>query len=287
MAGDLSARIAQAALPQQMPDGSLAPTLTVTQIEELAVRSGLEGRSVEIAALEDGVFPERYTRNLKTYNAQDQIRLLNSSVTIVGLGGLGGSVMEWLARAGVGQMRLVDGDRFERHNLNRQLLSTQDRIGSFKAEVAAERVCSINGSISVEAHTDFLRSDNAARLIRDNDAVVDCLDNIETRFIMESAAKAAGIPMVSAAVAGLSGMVTTIYPQDEGLRLIYGSEKCPSSAEGAELILGCLPQAVALIAAVECSEVLKILLGKEDQLLRNKMLLVDMSSNAFDTVMLT
>lgn len=287
MAGDLSARIAQAALPQQMADGSISPTLTITQIEELAIRFGLEGKSVEIAALEDGVFPERYTRNLKTYNAQDQIRLLNSSVTIVGLGGLGGSALEWLARAGVGQMRLVDGDRFESHNLNRQLLATQDRIGSFKAEVAAERVCSINGSISVEAHTDFLQVDNAARLISDSDAVVDCLDDIETRFTLESAAKAAGIPMVSAAVAGLSGQVTTIFPQDEGLKLIYGPEKSLSSAKGVELSLGCLPQAVALIAAAQCSEVLKILLGREDQLLRNQMLLVDVSANTFDTLTLT
>ncbi|MEJ2155888.1 MAG: ThiF family adenylyltransferase [Desulfobacteraceae bacterium] len=261
MAGDLSARIAQAALPQQMADGSISPTLTITQIEELAIRFGLEGKSVEIAALENGVFPERYTRNLKTYNAQ--------------------------SRAGVGQMRLVDGDRFESHNLNRQLLSTQDRIGSFKAEVAAERVCSINGSISVEAHTDFLQLDNAARLISGSDAVVDCLDDIEARFTLESAAKAAGIPMVSAAVAGVSGQVTTIYPQDEGLKLIYGPEKSLSSAKGVELSLGCLPQAVALIAAAQCSEILKILLGREDQLLRNQMLLVDMSANTFDTLTLT
>lgn len=283
---DLGTTITQASLPHQMPDGTITPTLTVAQIEELAIRFGLDGKSVEIAALEDGVIPERYTRNLKTYSAQDQIRLLKSKVTIVGLGGLGGSVMEWLARAGVGQLRLVDGDRFELHNLNRQLLSTQDCIGSFKAEVAAERICSINGSISVESHTDFMQSDNASRLIRDSDAVVDCLDSIAARFIMESAAKEAGVPMVSAAVAGLSGQVTTIYPQDKGLQLIYGPEKEISSDKGAEMALGCLPQSIALIAAVESSEVLKILLGKEDQLLRNKMLLVDMSTNTYDTLTL-
>ena len=92
--------------------------------------------------------------------------------------------------------------------------------------------------------------------------------------------------MVSAAVAGLSGQVTTIYPQDEGLQLIYGPEKDLSSAQGAELTMGCLAQSVALIAAVESAEVLKILLGQEDQLLRNKMLLVDMSTNTFDVLTL-
>jgi molybdopterin/thiamine biosynthesis adenylyltransferase len=278
--------IAHAALPQQMPDGTITPTLTVTQIEELALRFGMDGRSVEIAALEDGVHPERYARNLRTYSAQDQIRLLKSTVTLVGLGGLGGTVMEWLARAGVGQMRLVDGDRFEHHNLNRQLLSTQHRIGSLKAEAAAERICSINSSIAVESHAEFLQSDNAARLISDSDAVVDCLDNIASRFVLESAAKEAGIPMVSAAVAGLSGQVTTIYPQDAGLQLIYGPKENLSSAKGAELTLGCLPQAVGLIAAAESGEVLKILLGQEDQLLRNQMLLVDMATNTFDVLML-
>ena len=282
MPEDITSIITRAALPQQMPDGSLVPTLTVTQIEELALRFGIDGRSVEISALGVGVYPERYARNFKTYDVQDQIRLLKASVTVVGLGGLGGSVLEWLARAGVGQMRLVDGDRFEHHNLNRQLLCTQHRIGTSKAEAAAERICSINSSVSVETHSNFLESDNAVRLISGSDAVVDCLDNITSRFVLESAAKEAGIPMVSAAVAGLSGQVTTIYPQDKGLQLIYGPEEDLPSARGAERTLGCLPQAVGLIAAAESGEVIKILLGQEEQLLRNQMLLVDMSTNTFD-----
>lgn len=286
MSEEITSVIAHAALPQQMPDGSLVPTLTTIQIEELALRFGIDGRSVEIAALENGVYPERYARNFKTYDTWDQIQLLKSSVTVVGLGGLGGSVLEWLARAGVGQMRLVDGDRFEHHNLNRQLLCTQHRIGTSKAQAAAERVCSINSSISIETHADFLESDNATRLINGSDAVVDCLDTITSRFILESAAKEAGIPMVSAAVAGLSGQVTTIYPQDQGLQLIYGSEEDLPSAKGAERTLGCLPQAVGLIAAAESGEVIKVLLGRNEQMLRNKMLLVDMSTNTFDVLSL-
>lgn len=282
MPEELTSVIADAALPQQMPDGSLAPTLTVTQIEELALSFDADGKTVEITALKEGVYPERYVRNLKTYDASDQIRLLQSKVTVVGLGGLGGSVIEWLARAGVGQMRLVDGDRFEYHNLNRQLLCTQHRIGTSKAHAAAERICSINSSISIETHADFLNSENAARLITDSDVVVDCLDNITSRFILESAAKKADIPMVSAAVAGLSGQVTTIYPQDAGLELIFGPEEKLSSAKGAEQTLGCLPQAVGLIAAAESGEVAKILLGQEEQLLRNQLLLVDMSTNTYD-----
>jgi molybdopterin/thiamine biosynthesis adenylyltransferase len=279
---ELNSIMENAALPQQMPDGSLAPTLTVSQIEELAVRLGTDGKTVEIAALERGIYPQRYARNFNTYQPRDQIRLLKSKVTVVGLGGLGGIVTEWLTRAGVGLMRLVDGDRFEHHNLNRQVLCTQHRIGTSKAKAAAERVCSINSSISVEAHAEFMNPGNASRLISDSDVVVDCLDNINSRFVLESAAKESAVPMVSAAVAGLSGQVTTIYPQDRGLELIYGPKERLGSCKGAEQTLGCLPQAVGLIAAAESAEVTKVLLGQDNRLLRNQMLLVDMATNTFE-----
>ena len=271
----------------EMPDGRTEPTLTTSQIERLSLQFGTDGKTIEIFALENGVYPERYTRNCQTYRPQDQILLLKSRVTVVGLGGLGGTVIEWLSRAGIGHMNLVDGDRFEDHNLNRQLLCTQHRLGTAKARAAGERICEINSSLTVEAHTEYLGSDNAARLIEGSDIVVDCLDNIESRFILETAAKEAGIPMVSAAVAGLSGQITTIFPEDRGLELIYGPKEALKSSKGAEKTLGCLPQAVGLIAAAESNEVTKVLLGQNHNLLRNKMLLVDMSTNTYDTLPLS
>jgi molybdopterin/thiamine biosynthesis adenylyltransferase len=272
------------ARPKQMPDGSLVPALTVTQIEELAVQFGTSNKAVEIAALEIHIYPERYTRNFNTYDPQDQIRLLKSRVSVIGLGGLGGTVIEWLSRVGIGHMTLIDGDRFEDHNLNRQLLCTQERIGTTKSRAAAERVCGINSSITVTAHTTFLTSDNADRLINDSDVVVDCLDNIESRFVLETAAKKAGIPFVSAAVGGVAGQVTTIFPQDKGLELIYGPKESLKESKGVERILGCLPQAVGLIASAQSSEVIKILLEQNDELLRNKMLLVDLSTHTYETL---
>lgn len=269
-----------------MPDGQQERTLTTSQIERLSLQFGTDGKTIEIIALENGVYPERYTRNRQTYSPTEQILLLKSKVTLVGLGGLGGTVIEWLARAGVGHLNLVDGDRFEDHNLNRQLLCTQHRLGTAKARAAGERVCEINSSLAVETHTEFMGPDNATRLIGDSDVAVDCLDNIESRFVLETAAKKAGIPMVSAAIAGLSGQITTIFPQDRGLELLYGPKESLTASKGAELTLGCLPQAVGLIASVESHEVTKILLGQNDQLLRNKMLLVDMSTNTYETVSL-
>lgn len=270
----------------EMPDGSQERTLTTSQIERLSLQFGNDGKTIEIIALENDIYPERYTRNFKTYSPQDQILLLKSRVTVVGLGGLGGTVIEWLSRAGIGHMNLVDGDRFEDHNLNRQLLCTQHRLGTAKARAAGERICEINSSLTVEIHTEYMGADNAARLIGDSEVAVDCLDNIESRFVLETAAKKAGVPMVSAAVAGLSGQITTIFPQDKGLELIYGPKETLTSSKGAERTIGCLPQAVGLIAAAESNEITKVLLG-QNHLLRDKMLLVDMSTNTYETLSLS
>lgn len=286
MENELISILEKVALPKQMPDGALMPALTVTQIEELAVQFGTSSKAIEIAALEIGIYPERYTRNFNTYDPQDQIRLIKSRVSVIGLGGLGGTVIEWLSRVGIGHMTLIDGDRFEDHNLNRQLLCTQKRIGTTKSRAAAERVCGINGSITVTAHTAFLTSDNDNRLINDSDVVVDCLDNIESRFVLETAAKKAGMPLVSAAVGGVAGQVTTIFPQDKGLELIYGPKENLKESKGVERILGCLPQAVGLIASAQSSEVIKILLEQNDELLRNKMLLVDLSTHTYEILQL-
>jgi molybdopterin/thiamine biosynthesis adenylyltransferase len=115
--------------------------------------------------------------------------------------------------------------------------------------------------------------------------VVDCLDNIETRFVVQDAAQDLGVPFVSAAVGGISGHVTTILPGDAGLALIYGDKEKMAGMKGAEATLGCLPHAVVMIAALECTEVFKILL-KRPGVLRNRMLVVDLNDSTFETLRL-
>ena len=285
MCTELKTQIEKAALIQQLPDTTRAPVLSVSRIQELAIRFGTDGRNIEISALENGILPERYLRNFKTLSLQDQIRLLQSKVTLVGAGGLGGTVLEWLARAGVGHLS-IDGDRFEGHNLNRQLLCTQDRLGAAKARAAAERAYRVNSSLTVEAHTEFLTPKNARQLVSDCHAVVDCLDNIKTRFVVETAAREAGVPLISAAVAGLTGHVTTVFPQDQGLELIYGSAAELKISKGAESTLGNLPQTVGLIASMESAEVIKVLLGRNQGLLRGKMLVMDLESHTYEVLRL-
>lgn len=286
MSRKLMDAIHASAIEARSPDGRPVRTLTLNDTRKLADEHGVAARSVEIAALENGITPSRYIRNLNTFSIKDQQRLLESRVAVIGLGGLGGGVIEILARAGVGCIVLVDGDFFEDHNLNRQLLCTQDQIGCGKAEAAQRRIVQINDAVVVVQHAQFLNAENAPHLIENCDVVVDCLDNIPSRFDLEAAAKQAGIPMVSAAVAGLTGQVTTIFPEDDGLRGIYGPRHAIQDPKGAETFLGCPPQSVSMIAAMESAEVLKILLKQNHGLLRGKLWIMDLTDNTFQVLSL-
>jgi molybdopterin/thiamine biosynthesis adenylyltransferase len=281
MENSISQRLDDLALPTTLSDGTPCRTITAVQVQQLADELGLVGRALEVAALKRQILPDRYLRNMKSLSMDEQVRLLESKVCIVGLGGLGGLVTDTLARMGIGRFSLVDGDRFEANNLNRQLLSSVDCLGMVKVEAAHRRVQAINPGIDVSTRAVFLTPQNADELVADSDLVVDCLDNIKSRFTLESAAKRAGIPMISAAVAGISGHVTTIFPQDQGIEGIYGPEKQLQHTKGAELQLGCLAPGVNLIAALECAEVLKVLLQKERPL-RNGFLAVDLADYTFE-----
>jgi len=286
MKNSLSRRIDVLALSRSLSDGSPCRTIDARQVMRLADEAGVTGRVVEVAALRQHVLPDRYIRNLKTLSEADQIRLLESAVCIVGQGGLGGLVTETLARIGIGRFHLVDGDRFEAHNLNRQLFSSIDHIGMPKTEAAVMRLKTINPGLEVMATAAYLTPDNADALMGSCNLVVDCLDNIRSRFALEAAAKGAGIPMVSAAVAGISGHVTTIFPEDEGLETIYGPEDQLTIARGSETRLGCLAPGVNLIASLESAEVIKVLLERGDTL-QNRLLIVDLADYTFETLRLS
>lgn len=267
---------------KQFPDGTSYRSISLVDVFDIARAAALPEKEVEIAALNSQIVPERYVRNLRAFSISDQIALLNSRVCVVGAGGLGGGVIELLARAGVGSLVVIDGDRFEEHNLNRQLMSSEVVLGQFKAEAAAKRVKSINSAVAVRTHGVFLNETCADDLIGDSHVVVDCLDNIPDRLVVQRAAGRKGIPMVSAAVAGASGHLTTIFPGDEGLCLIYGSADAMPE-RGAETSLGCLPHAVLFLSAIQCSEVLKIQ-TKTGNLLRNKLMVVDLASNSLEVI---
>lgn len=279
---DIINKIKNVSIQKKFPDGTSYTSISVEHILNLSERFQLSGRHIEIAALEENIVPEHYSRNMKTFSPKEQSILLSSRASIVGLGGLGGAVTEILARLGIGLLTLIDDDTFEESNLNRQFLSTHPLLQTPKTRAAVKRVRKINPTITVKGHNELLDDKNASHLIEKSDIIVDCLDNIQTRFILEGAAKKVGSPLVSAAVAGVYGHVTSIFPKDKGLTLIYGdSDILPQ--KGVETSLGCLPHAVTLLAALESSEVVKILLNK-GSVLRNKLGVIDLMDNIFEVL---
>lgn len=253
-------------------------------LECLSTSTGIPYRDIEIQALENHIIPERYLRNMNTFSLQDQVRMLKSSVCIVGLGGLGGFAVEILSRTGIGKMRLIDGDVFEESNLNRQLLSHSGTLGHSKARTAEIRVHQINPSTEVESFDSFIDQDNIENLLHGVEVVVDCLDNLKTRFLLEKQCKYLNIPMVSGAVAGFQGQVMTIFPEDEGLIKIFGPETALPE-RGIETRIGTLAPCVSLVASMECAEVIKIVLGK-GRLFRNRLLLINLVDGLFEVVAL-
>jgi molybdopterin/thiamine biosynthesis adenylyltransferase len=243
------------------PDGSAYSAIFLADALRLAEEAETSLADIERTALAMGVLPERYSRNQTTLSCADQLRLLNSNVVVVGLGGLGGTVTEILARLGIGQLTLVDGDVFDESNLNRQLLSSYKHLGQSKAMVAARRVNEINPAVAVRAVPDFLTRSNGREILGEAMVAVDCLDSIPDRFLLEEICKKTGIPMVSGAVAGTSGQAAVIYPDCPGLERIYGRND-QRQRRGIEKIVGTLPYSAMLIATIECVEVTALLLGR-------------------------
>jgi len=223
---------------------------------------------------------ERYIRNLNTLSREEQTVLTHSRVCIAGLGGLGGGVTEMLARIGVGYLYLVDGDVFITSNLNRQLLCTEELIGTHKADAAVQRIKQINPNIHVRSFKTFLTSDNCGDIFDEVDIVVDCLDSIDDRFMIQDAARKASIPLVSGSISGTSGQVTTIFPQDKGFELIYG-KNYEKNLKGIETRVGSISFCAFFVASLQASEVIKLLLNR-GQILRNKLLIADLLSNSYE-----
>ncbi len=259
-------------------------SISVKQIKEIAGKFQLPSRKIEISALQNNIIPERYQRNLGVVSPSEQVKLLQSKVAIIGAGGLGGTVLELLTRMGIGQLMIADKDIIGDSNLNRQILSKETNLGQSKAEVAVKRVKEINSSIEITGHSVFINSDNVEKIIEDAEVVVDALDNLPSRFMLQKACRDLKIPLVHGAIAGFNGQLTTIFPEDKGLELIYGSNK-DLPEHGSEVTLGAPSMIPAIIASLEAQEVVKILL-KRGKLFRNRLLYIDIEEGTMEVLKL-
>ncbi len=166
----------------------------------------------------------RYARNIPALTEEECLTLQKKRILVVGCGGLGGHIIDQLARIGVGFLRVVDGDVFEPSNLNRQLLSKISLLGESKAQAAAEHVARVNPHIRVEAVEEFMTRQKVCSLISDCDVVMDALDNIPSRRLLASACEEEGIPYVYGAIQGWVAQAGISLPGDNLIGKLFPHE---------------------------------------------------------------
>lgn len=220
------------------------------------------------------MIPERYQRNLGTLGEEGQKKLFDSHVAIVGAGGLGGTLFEILLRAGVGNITIIDYDAFDHTNLNRQLLSSVENIGTKKTDAAKNRAAEINPDAKITALDTRLTPENSTGLLQKADVICDCVDSIPLRFTIQKTALSLKVPLVHAAVAGHMGQLMTIFPGDSGIEGIYGEEDiAPKSGE--ESSLGNPAPIVFITASMQAHETISLITEIQHPL-RGRVLRIDL-----------
>jgi molybdopterin/thiamine biosynthesis adenylyltransferase len=198
----------------------------------------------------------RYLRNLSALSEEECRLLRTKRILVVGCGGLGGYIIEMLARIGVGAIRAVDGDSFDETNLNRQLLSLPKVLGQPKAEIAAARIAEVNPDVQAEYFHTFFDESNAEKLISGCDLVMDALDNIESRRVLAARCEKLGLPLVYGAISGWVAQAAISLPGDNFIEKLY--------PEGVEIKdKSALSFTPALCAAMQCALATRLLCGRE------------------------
>ena len=213
---------------------------------------------------------ERYDRQIiiEGVGEEGQGKLKQAKVFIAGAGGLGSPAATYLVAAGVGMIRVVDHDRVELSNLNRQVLHWDEDIGKKKVDSAAAKLKRLNPGVTVEAVEEMITEANISRLVADFDLIVDAMDNLPTRYLLNKVAIEKNIPFFHGAVHGFEGRAMTILPGKTAcLRCVYRGvipgEKFP--------VIGVTP---AVIGCIQAAEAIKYIVGI-GELLTNRLLVYD------------
>ncbi|MDI6907144.1 MAG: HesA/MoeB/ThiF family protein [Thermoanaerobacterales bacterium] len=202
---------------------------------------------------------ERYARQLilPGWGDEAQERLARGRVLVVGAGGLGSPALTYLAAAGVGTLGIVDPDRVEISNLQRQVIYASADLGLLKCRAAARRIKALNPGIAVGEHPLALTAENADELISGYDVVVDCTDSLSVRFVINDACLRLNRPWVHGAISEFYGQATTFIPgRGPCLRCLY-----PEGDTPAALPRGVMGPVVGLIGTMQAGEVMKLLTG--------------------------
>lgn len=224
---------------------------------------------------------ERYNRQiiLHGWGEEGQKKVKSSTVFIAGAGGLGSSASMYLAAAGVGCIRICDSGRVELSNLNRQILHSDKNLGELKVKSAIRTIAGINPEVETVALKQKISPDNIEDLVSDSEIIIDCLDNFQTRYILNEYAVHKGIPLVHGGVYGMSGQITFIHnPFTPCLKCIFPS----SPPAGTFPVVGATP---GIIGCIQALEALKYITGIKT-LIQNRLLIWEGDTGRFTEVLL-
>ncbi|GEL10000.1 adenylyltransferase and sulfurtransferase [Flavobacterium glycines] len=205
----------------------------------------------------------RYNRQtiLPEIGDEGQAKLKNAKVLVIGAGGLGCPILQYIATAGVGTIGIVDFDKIEIHNLHRQILYTEDQIGLSKAVTAKTTIEKLNPLIAVIAFEEKLTAENAARIISNFDIVVDGCDNFSTRYLVNDTCVTLGKTLVYGSILGFEGQIAVFNHQgSKNLRDLFPEPPNPKDVPNCSFngVLGTLP---GMIGTMMAHETLKLIIG--------------------------
>jgi molybdopterin-synthase adenylyltransferase len=224
-------------------------------------------------------------RQKEILNKKEQFKLKNSRITVVGCGGIGGAVIEMLARMGVTHLRIVDKDVFDVSNINRQLMSSLDRVGQAKTDVTREIIGSINPFVEVETYNIELDESNVYEIFNDSNIVVDALDNLKTRVISSRCAMKLQIPFVHGAIHGTMGQITTFTTEtpsyEETFKLSsFGKDLSEDLLMELKKLTRAVPPVIGpipnIVGCLQAFEIIKILTGKGNIITAPEVLIFDL-----------
>lgn len=226
---------------------------------------------------------ERYNRQLvlDAVGEGGQQKISDASVLVIGTGGLGSSVLLYLAAAGVGTLGIADGDIVDLSNLQRQIIHSTPDVGRAKVDSAAEKLSRLNPDVRLIKHALMAAAENITQVIDGYDFVVEATDNFEAKFLINDACVLAGTPFSHAGVLRMSGQTMTVLPgRSACLRCLF--EQPPGSIPGAAQV-GILGAVAGTLGTVQATEALKYILGA-GALLQNRMMKLDAQEMRFTTL---
>ena len=221
-------------------------------------------------------------RAMREFSSKEQNKLSNSTIAVVGVGGLGTISSIYLALAGIGKLRLIDQDTIELKNLHRQLLYNPFDLHYPKAEIAAKKLKKLNPLVQIEAISENINSKNVNTLLKGADCVVDGLDNMSTRYLINQTCVKNNIPYVFGAAIGLEGNISVFSPPQTGCL------KCLLPQVSDEELLTCETRGVigatpGVIGSMQALEAIKVLTGIGSTL-KGKLMVCDFSDMYFTTI---